>query len=379
MSGARMARALIRLLSFVSQTARGLREPPPPEEVSRIVVLQMSGIGDLILITPALRALRRLYPRAHIDLITYSLSNAAFLFRLPAVRQGCEFPLFDLELKRAWTRGFWLALERPVQFTRQEPCDLYVSFHHCWLPQWYLLELWLAARSRARYKVGINPDFVRSAGVFDRALSESQLGDRHYRPLFLELVGLLGEAGKDLSMEFPLEPGEVRDAQEVIKTALPGKRRIICLHVGAAYASKFWPLDRFIELTKRFEADRDGLVLIGTKEERDLTGRLAASLPSGTVLDVAGTTTIFQMAAFVDASDLFIGNDSGPMHVAIARRRPTIGLIGPGRPRYYRYEPDEAVMLLNPVPFDIGDRKDATFPWATTVDEVYAAAKGLLK
>ena len=379
MSGARAARALIRLLSFASQIARGPREQPAPEDISRIVVLHMSGIGDLLLMTPALRALRRLYPRAHIDLITYCLSNAAFLFRLPGVRQGCEFPLFDLELKWAWTRRFWQALEGPVRFIRQEPCDLYVSFHHCWLPQWYLLELWLAVRSRARYKIGINPDFVRSPGVFDRALPESQLGERHYRPFFLEVVGLLGETGKDLSMEFPLEPGEVRNAQEAIKTVLPGKRRIICLHVGATHAAQLWPLDRFLELAKRFEADRYGLVLIGTKEERHLTDQLAASLSSGTVLDVAGTTTLFQMAAFIDASDLFIGNDSGPMHVAVARRRPTIGLIGPGRTRYHRYEPDEAVMLLNPVPFDIRDQKDAAFPWAITVDEVYAAAKDLLK
>ena len=379
MSGARAARALIRLLSFASQTAKGLREPPPPEDVSRIVVLQMSGIGDLILITPGLRALRRLYPRAHIDLITYRLSNAAFLFRLPAVRQGCEFPLFDLELKWAWTRRFWQALEGPVRFIRQEPCDLYVSFHHCWLPQWYLLELWLAVRSRARYKIGINPDFVRSPGVFDRALPESQLGERHYRPFFLQVVGLLGETGKDLSMEFPLEPGEVRNAQEAIKTVLPGKRRIICLHVGATHAAQLWPLDRFLELAKRFEADRYGLVLIGTKEERHLTDQLAASLSSGTVLDVAGTTTLFQMAAFIDASDLFIGNDSGPMHVAVARRRPTIGLISRGRARYHRYEPDEAVMLLNPVLVDIGDQKDVALPWAITVDELYAAAKDLLK
>ena len=379
MSGARAASALIRLLSFASQIARGPREQPAPEDISRIVVLHMSGIGDLLLMTPALRALRRLYPRAHIDLITYCLSNAAFLFRLPTVRQGCEFPLFDLDLKSAWTRGFWQALERPVRFTREEPCDLYVSFHHCWLPQWYLLELWLAARSRARYKIGINPAFVRSPGVFDRALPESRLGERHYRLFFLEVVGLLGETGKDLSMEFPLEPGEVRNAQEAIKTVLPGKRRIICLHVGATHAAQLWPLDRFLELAKRFEADRYGLVLIGTKEERHLTDQLAASLSSGTVLDVAGTTTLFQMAAFIDASDLFIGNDSGPMHVAVARRRPTIGLISRGRTRYHRYEPDEAVMLLNPVLVDIGDQKDIALPWAITVDEVYAAAKDLLK
>jgi len=371
-------RVLIRLLSWSAQTLRGKREPPEPGAVRRIVVLQMSGVGDLLLITPALRALHRLYPEAQVDLITYRLTNAGFLYRFPYLRQGAEFPLFKLELKHAWRPGFWRRLRTPMGLLRQEPCDLYVSFHHTWMLQWYLLELWLAACSGARYTIGINPDFVSGPGVFDQAVPESLLGERHYRPFFLDVVRLLGDPGKDLATEFPLAPGEIETARERIRRSLPGKERIICLHVGATHKAQLWPIDRFIELARRCQADGHGIVLIGTADEQPLTQQVARSLPSGTVLDVAGTTTLFEMAALIAAADLFIGNDSGPLHVAIARRRPTIGLIGPGRARYHRYSPDEAVIIRNPVVCDIQNMKNRAFPWAITVDDVYDKAQALL-
>src|SRR5712692_2182764 len=109
---------LIQLLSALSQIARGWMPPPVPESVRRIVVFQMSGVGDLLLITPALRALHRLYPMAAIDIVTYSVKNAAFLFRFPYVGEGCEFPLFDLELRRIGSVPFWRALMKPIRFMR---------------------------------------------------------------------------------------------------------------------------------------------------------------------------------------------------------------------------------------------------------------------
>ncbi len=373
-----LVRWLIRLLSLGAERLRRRRPPPPPASVRRIVILQMSGVGDLLLITPALRALRRLYPEARIDLITYQLGNAAFLLRVPKMGRGCEFPLFDLELKRVWTPSFWRDLAKPVRFLRQEPCDLYVSFHHTWLPQWYLFELWVAARSDARFAIGINPDYVGGPGVFDRAVPESLLGDRHYRPFFLDVVRLLGEAGDDLATECPLEPDEVRQAGDRLARALPGCRRILCLHVGATHAAQVWPIERYHKLARRCCEDGCGLVLIGAPSERAQTDAVARGLPPNRVLNVAGETTLFEMAAFIAASDLFIGNDSGPMHVAIALRKPTIGLIGPGLARYHRYAPEEAVMLRNPVVLDVRHEKDRIFPWAITVDEVYAAARKLL-
>lgn len=118
----KISKMLIRLLSKVSCVLRAQREPPNPDTVRRIVVFQMSGIGDLLLITPALRALNQLYPLAKINIITYKLKNAEFLFRFPYIRNGCEFSLFDIELKRIWSPSFWQTLKKPVRFIKS-PLD----------------------------------------------------------------------------------------------------------------------------------------------------------------------------------------------------------------------------------------------------------------
>jgi ADP-heptose:LPS heptosyltransferase len=87
------------------------------------------------------------------------------------------------------------------------------------------------------------------------------------------------------------------------------------------------------------------------------------------------------MAALIDSAHLFIGNDSGPMHVAIARRRPTIGLIGPGKPRYHNYDTREAVILINQ---ESGhslhgtEFKNAPCHWNISVTQVYEQAADFL-
>lgn len=375
-------RTLIRTLSALASVVRGPQALPDPDTVRRIVVLQMSGVGDLLLITPALRALRHLYPHARIDLLTRRLDNAAGLFRLPNMGSGSEFALFDLEFRHLWTPSFWRTLGGAVRFLRQEPCDLYVSFHHPWLMQWYLCELWVAARSGARFRVGINPAFVHGAGVFDRAVSESQLGDRHYRFLFLDVVGLLGDPGKDVAMEFPLRPEEIEEAKTRIHAALPDCERIVCLHTGASHPAKRWPQNRFAELARRLvEEARCGLVFVGSSDEAPLVRYIAAGLPASSYINAAGRTSIFQLGALIEACTMFIGNDSAPLHLAVARRRPAIGIIGPGDARYYRYHPDEAVIVKDDPGVSTGNvimLKETAWAWRISVEDVFAQAVRLL-
>ncbi|MBN2516671.1 MAG: glycosyltransferase family 9 protein [Deltaproteobacteria bacterium] len=373
-----ITKILIWLLSKGSQAVRSQRKPPDPDTVRRIVVLQMSGIGDLLLITPALRALHRMYPLAKIDIITYKLSNADFLFRFPYIGGGFEFPLFNLELKSFWRPSFWQSLRKPLHFVNNSAPDLYINFHHTWLPQWYLFELLVAARCGARFKIGINPDYVSGSGVFDRSVTEALLGSRHYCPFFMDIVNLLGEASNDYSPEFPLEPHEIEEAKNLIHSAIPHNRKIVCIHAGASFNAQRWPVDRFSELAKMLVAHGCGIVLIGTADESHVTEFIMKMLPERKCLNAAGKTNLYQMAALIDRCDLFIGNDSGPMHIAISRKCPTIGLIGPGKPRYHRYEQNGVVMMINPILPDMHEDKTAVFPWQISAEEVYEKAKGLL-
>jgi hypothetical protein len=74
-----LVHGLIRLLSLLGHVVRGGKSPPNPLSVRRIVVCQMSGVGDLLFATPALRALHTLYPAAGIDVITYNPDHVAVL------------------------------------------------------------------------------------------------------------------------------------------------------------------------------------------------------------------------------------------------------------------------------------------------------------
>jgi ADP-heptose:LPS heptosyltransferase len=182
-------------------------------------------------------------------------------------------------------------------------------------------------------------------------------------------------------MEVPLEPGEIEGARAQIRQAMPDRQRMVCLHVGAAHPSKMWPIERFTELAQRLGDMGWGIILIGTQNERELTGQIARALSPGSILDVAGMTNLFQMAALIDAADLFIGNDSGPLHIAIARGRPTIGLVGAGKPRYFMYDRQEAVILKNPDPaqlYDCLERKEIPIEWKIPVNEVFEHAVRLL-
>jgi len=372
---------LIRALSSTARLFRNAIHRPAPAYAQRIAVLQMSGIGDLLLITPALRALHQMYPSAQLDVITYNLDHASFLFRLPYVEEGIVFPIFDLELKHFWRTSFWRSFSSTARTVRKKHYDIYISFHHPWMPQWYFLELLLAAFSGATFRIGINPDYVSNNGVFDQSAREADIGDRHYRDFYFDLIRLIGNPTMDYSMDFPIEDHERASAEAWIQEIMPGCNRIVCMHVGASTEAKRWPLENFCNLALRFVSIGCGIVLIGTQQERIHTEKIEKILPSGNCLNSAGSTDLFRMGAIIDASDLFIGNDSGPMHIAIARKKPTIGLIGPYHPRFHKYPKEEATIIRNPTPIDGYDAiavKESDYRWEIPVDLVFSEAMKLL-
>jgi ADP-heptose:LPS heptosyltransferase len=102
--------------------------------------------------------------------------------------------------------------------------------------------------------------------------------------------------------------------------------------------AKRWPLERYEQLVRRLVYERDARVLlIGGPDDAALTQSLLQHIdvPEGTVLDLAGKTSFGQLAAQLEVCDLFIGNDSSPMHLAAAVGIPVIAIFGPTSPQEY--------------------------------------------
>ena len=130
-----------------------------------------------------------------------------------------------------------------------------------------------------------------------------------------------------------LSNAEQRFAQQAL-SALPGSRWL-ALAPGARWEPKRWPVRHFITLANRLQPEFDAVLLLGSTADTACCRELAAAL-SLPCLDLAGKTTLLQAGALLQQASLFVGNDSGPGHLAAAAGIPSLTLFGPGDPPRYR-------------------------------------------
>jgi len=160
---------------------------------------------------------------------------------------------------------------------------------------------------------------------------------------------------------------------------------------GMQLTAKRWPLERYRELTQRLIKELNAkVVLIGGPEDIDLNERLLEGLdaPPGSIINLAGKTTIGQLAALLEQCALFIGNDSSPMHLAAAVCIPVIAIFGPTSPQEYGPypldDPKHIAIWHHPTGqpcFFLGKMHtctNSTCMQSVTIDEVWDAVRQLL-
>lgn len=133
-------------------------------------------------------------------------------------------------------------------------------------------------------------------------------------------------------------------------------RPILALAPTANWTSKEWPVDRFAAAALRLTAQGGPLpgarvaVLAAPGGEAERAGKLVAALPAESTIDLIGRTDPSTAAACIARAALFIGNDSGLMHIAAAAGVPTVGLFGPGFPEIYGPRGDRAAVVVGETP-----------------------------
>jgi heptosyltransferase-2 len=192
----------------------------------------------------------------------------------------------------------------------------------------------VARLSGAKVRAGI--DNGRGRFLTLRA-PDRGFGAMHEAGYWLSVAALLG-ADPSAGWQ-PIMPvtGEDRTAALALlgewQPSRNGGEPLVVLHPGAgAYSlARMWPVERFAEVARAL-VDTAGarIVLVGGPGEQTLTRRLAELVARpGRVLDLAGRSDVHQTAAIIEQCDLFLGNDSGPMHMAAAVRTPVVAVFGP--------------------------------------------------
>jgi ADP-heptose:LPS heptosyltransferase len=294
--------------------------------MNQILVIKLADLGDLLSITPALRALRNGLPDAHISALV-TPSSVCLLDGSDLVDEVIPFDKFAFDRRRDAYRGVpnAVALAREL---RSRKLDALVLFHHLatgWGRTKYAA---LALASGARARVGLD----NGTGWFlNRKVEDRGFGARHEVDYWLEVAALLGGHNAAPRLELTLRDehqawardrwGELHlsDAVAVIH---PGS--------GAFSTARRWPAERFATLA-RLLRDRLGLSVVAlagpAPSEIALAEMVAEAVPGARV--VKDVPSPLHLAALLGRAALIVGNDSGVLYLAAAVERPIVAIFGP--------------------------------------------------
>jgi len=289
----------------------------------KLLIRATNWVGDSIIALPALRAVRSRFPEAEIAIL--ARPYVADLYR---DQQVCdELIAYDRGGDHAGRGGRRRLLEE--LHGRQ--------FDAALLLQNAFDAAWLAWRAGIPERIGYARD--GRSWLLTKAVRVPRAGEipPHEMFYYLELLRRSGwleklPQGNSVAFEIP-DTKRRRGAELLLEAGARPQARRIALGAGASFgAARCWPAERFAETANRLAEEEDAdVVLIGTTGEAGVNRAIASTLRR-TAIDLTGRTTIAELPGVLSQCHLFIGNDSGVMHVAAAAGLPVVGVFGPTDP-----------------------------------------------
>jgi len=308
--------------------------------VSRILVVKLDHVGDVILATPAIRALREARPHDPIDVLIAPGSRVA-LDGNPNVDRILYYDSPRYRRPRASLRG-----PSPLRAIREVGSSGYATIVELRGDWWTLLLPLLSGTTRrvdrgsARLGAWITRRASRAGGT--RPV-------RHEVETNLEVVRplLRGRVPQRLAPEIALQDS-ARDSmiRRLAAIGVDFGSPIVCVHPGAAWRPRAWRPERFGAVADWIQEHYHAQVLfVGSSDERDIGAEVRANVKQRSVFWLAGELTWQELGALIERARLFIGNDSGPAHVAAAIGIPSVVLFGPQEPERFHPWSDRSVVL----------------------------------
>ena len=313
-------RLLARWLELRSAVSTEPAQTPLPlavRDARAVLVVALAEAGDMVLLSVFLRELRRLASSARVTIVC-----------LPAVRGLLESSA-DVDEVIAYDAATHRLL-RPLQlpgraraFVRRERLD---RFDIVIVPRWDIdqhLAAAIAVFSRAPRRVSHSEHATERKATlnagFDTLFTDvvRSSGVRHEVERHVEMLRAMGATAPSTRLRLALSEGDrMRAAKEL--TVRGARGPLIALGIGAAHPKRRWSIARFAEVGRALQRDHGAhIVIVGGSSDVEAQTELLQHLePAATGL--AGLLTLRESAAVLEQCQLFIGNDSAPMHLAAA-------------------------------------------------------------
>jgi lipopolysaccharide heptosyltransferase II len=326
---------------------RSLRRRKPlragDRRIRRILVVRVDMLGDLVLTTPAIRALRLAYPEATIDVLAMP-GTANVLDGDPDIHRLLTCDVNAWMAPGSWLRSeTWRELRAFLRETRRPRYDLAISV--CGDIGGVVTRL-TGARRRVGYAGEAYPHFMT-----DPIPGKRYVTPQHEVRYVLDLARAAG--GRVDAVEERPTLSVKPDARAAICQILGEQRErlgargpIVAIHPGARNGTaKRWPMRHYAELGDRLSRELDAIVVVtGAPNELALSHEIMRRM-TAPAFDLTGKTSHQELVALMAESDLVITGDSGPMHIACAVQTPTVALHGPTEPAQSGPTGDLAVIL----------------------------------
>ena len=342
-------------------------------DIKRVVVRGTNWVGDSVMTVPALRALRRLLPDAQITLAIRPSAKGVF----------SEVDFVDEVL--VYDRRNAFSVVSQIREWRRRQFDLAVLFQNAF--EAALIPFLAGVPVRLGYATeSRQPLLTHPIPLPDWRSSKHEVF--YYLYLITALEQLLSgtsticEVDPDISL--PISESRQAEATELLRSfGVNAEQSVVAICPGSINSrAKRWPAESYAALADRLLEEQRQVLLIGSREEIDVTNEVTSRMRNQPIV-LTGKTTLDQITAVLSKVDLVVTNDTGPAHIAAALGCPTIVIFGPTNPlttrpfsfkaEILRHPPDCAPCMLRDCPID---HRCMT---AITVDEVFEHSHVLLK
>jgi heptosyltransferase-2 len=332
--------------TIVFSIARYFKKSGKNLKIKKIAVFELAHLGDVIAITAALRLLRKKFPDS---LITVVVSHWAkeIITANPDIDEIITYRASWFDRKG---KSFSLAESISfVNFLSRGSFDLGIDMRG---DARVILLMWLGKIKR-RIGYGFSGLSFLLTDIVPFNVSERQ--DKHQIEHNLNLIASISDGlpcrERDMSSRIFFSKQDSLYVNKLLKdNGINENDFLIALHPGAGISTKCWPVENFLSLAEKIlKQYAVKAVLLGGQNEADLS-KVFQPLFGSSFIDLSGRTNIKQLAALLKRCNLFIGGDSGVMHVAATQDTPIVAIWGgQNKPEHWRPLQENAVVIHKPV------------------------------
>lgn len=296
-----------------------------------ILCVRLDNLGDVLMSTPAIHALKRAASDRRITLLTSASGSAA----VPLIPDIDELLVFDapwVKHPAAPLAADYVRMCDELRSRRFDAAVIFTVYSQSALPAATLC--FLAGIPLRLAHCRENPYHLLTDWVKE---SEPQSRIRHEVRRQLDLVATVGARPHDTRMRFNVPPAAAQKVRHLVKTShADADLPLIVVHPGASAASRRYPPERFAEVVRMLAARRDcRLAVTGGAEERELVRQLCVDDEGRRrALDFAGRLDLAEFGALIARADLLISNNTGPVHIAAAVGTPVVDLYALTNPQH---------------------------------------------